>query len=110
LREFLLCRRLFFIISFDEGRCCNARIECVIGPYFLMSLLFSVDKKRGNIVSHDIGWFCCVYDDNNQLVTHESVDNVVIIVVDCKVGTTTISWKLDIVHQVARLPYQLAKH
>jgi hypothetical protein len=68
-------------------------------------------KKRCTIVPHDIGWFCRNYADNNQLVIHESVDNVVIVVIiDCEVGTTTTSWEPDIVHQVTRLPYQLAKH
>jgi hypothetical protein len=100
----------FFYHFFDEQCCQDARIECVIGPCFLMSLLFSVHKKRGTIASHDISWFCRIYADNNQLVIHESVDNVVIVVVDCEVGTTTISWEPDIDHQVTHLPYQLAKH
>ncbi len=75
-------------------------------PYHL-----AFTKKRCTIVLHNFGWFCRVYTDNDQLIIHESVgDIVVIVVVDREVGTTTTSWEPDIVHQITRLPYQLAKH
>jgi hypothetical protein len=77
---------------------------------FFMLLLFSIHKKRCTIIPHNIGWFCRIYADDDQLIIHESVDDVVVIVIDCESGTTTTSWEPDVVHQVTPLPYQLAKH
>ncbi len=93
-----------FYHFFDKQRCCNVRVKCMIGPCFLMSLLFSVHKKRCTIVPHDIGWFCCIYTDKNQLVIHESIDNFVIVDVNHEVGRTTTFWEPDIVMAVTMLP------
>jgi hypothetical protein len=75
-----------------------------------MLFSFSVRKKRSTVVPHDIGSFRHVYADDDKLVIQESVDVVVVVIVDCEIGPTTISWEPDIVRQVTRLPYQLAKH
>jgi hypothetical protein len=71
---------------------------------FFILLLFSIHKKRCTIVPHNIGWFFRVYADDNQLVIRESVEDIVVVIVDCEVGTTSTSWEPDIVHQVTRLP------
>jgi hypothetical protein len=57
---------------------------------------------------HNIGWFCRVYVDDDQLIIDESIDNVVVVVVNREVGPPTFSWEPEVVHQVTRLLYQLA--
>jgi hypothetical protein len=90
-----------FLPFFDEQCCRNVRLNPVIGPCILMSLSFSVRKKRSTVVPHDIDLFRCIYADDDKLVIHECVDVAVVVIVDCEIDPKTISWEPNL---SAKLP------
>ncbi len=81
VHEFFLCRRLFFTIFLMSNIVATCALNAWLDHVFWCRYHLVSTKKKCTIIPHDIGWFCRNYADNNQLVIHESVNDVVVVIV-----------------------------